>query len=320
MQIDREAACRLLQTQDNILILAHQKPDGDTLGSSFALYEALTALGKKAKVLCGDEIPQKYGYLYAHIAFPKFEPQFVVAVDVADLKLLGKLESEYGTKVDLCIDHHPSNREYAKQLLLDPESPATALIIYDVIKGLRVPFTKRIANAVFTGLSTDTGCFRYANVTARTHRVAADMIEAGAEHGMINRLMFETKSQQRLAIENLTMSTLEYFLQGRLAVAYTTLEMMQHTGAADDDLEGISSILRSIEGVEVAVSIKERAPGVYRASLRCYEPFNVSKICQQLGGGGHAMAAGCTVEGSIEQAKQKIVTEIEKQFRALGEL
>lgn len=297
---------------DFFSILCHKNPDGDTLGSAFALCLALRKLGKKARVLCADPVPQKYSYITC--CDEDFEGKSVIAVDVADPKLLGALEAVYGDKVDLCIDHHPSNKDYAKMTLLDGEAAATAQIIYRVLNILNVEIDKNIANCIFTGLSTDTGCFRYPSTQPETHRIAAEMMEKGAEAGMINRVMFETKSKGRLAIERAVFKNMQFFCDDRCAVVYVTRDLIEKTGVADDELDGIAALTRQIEGVDVGVFLKEIENG-FKASVRTGDSVDASAICKRFGGGGHFRAAGCTIESSLEDAVREIVLVISEYLK-----
>jgi len=318
MQIDIEAACGLLQTHDRIVILVHQKPDGDTLGSGFALLYALEQLGKTARVESPDGFPERYQFMYGGYKPKEFEAAYVVTVDVASPQLLGRLQEAYKDRIDLCIDHHKSNELPARHILLDGDAPAAAQIIYKVLRGLGAKIDKPIANALFTGLSTDTGCFKYTNVTPDTHRIAAEMIEAGAEHGEINKRMFDTKSKGRLAVEKQLLDTLEYYFDNQCAMVTLAQELTRQYGVHEDELDGISAIPRRIEGVKAGVSIRAQEDGAYRISLRTGEGVDASRICAALGGGGHMNAAGCTLTGTLKSAKKHILREIEKELERLA--
>ena len=318
MIIDLIAAVEFLKNNDEYLILTHAHPDGDTLGCAFALCEALLSFGKKAAVRCSDPIPSKYGYMGAtgegDVDFKK-----VIAVDVADTKLLGKdFEKSYGDRIDLCIDHHGSNRLYADKTLLDPTATAACEIILAVIRELGVDVTKTIANNIFTGLSTDSGCFRYSNVTPRTLRMAADMIEAGAEHTKINTAMFETKTRTYVALERLALESMKMYLDERCAFITITQDMFKESGSDESEVDAIAAIPRQIEGVLVGVTMREKADGTFKVSMRSHEGVDVSAICAMLGGGGHPRAAGCTVSGDVETARNTVVSSIEKYFERSG--
>lgn len=299
-------ACALLQGKERVLLLCHRSPDGDTLGSAFALRCALGRLGKQVRVECSDEIPKKYRPFIGFPSEEAFEPDAIVAVDIADTQLFGAGLEPYIGRVDLCIDHHPSNTGYADYLLLQPDAAATCELIYQIIRLLNVEIDKYIANCLYLGLATDTGCFRYTNVTACTHQIASELIRYGAEHGAINQAMFETKSRGQIEIERLAMNTIEFAFDGRCAMIYITREMLAAAHATEEELDGISAKPRQIEGVQVGVTLRQRQEGGFKISMRTNEPLDASVVCGRLGGGGHARAAGCFIDGDLAAAKEKI--------------
>ena len=300
----------LLRTADNILILTHQYPDGDTLGSGYALCHALAILGKNARVECSDSISARYEYMLDGLTIRDFEPDFICAVDVADVQLLGSKLSKYVDNIELCIDHHPSNTYYARKLFLEANYAAASMLVYEVIRELDVPVNEAIASCLYTGIATDSGCFQYTNTTAYTFRVAAELLEAGAQSGMINRVMFGTKSRQRVELERLALSGMKYHFDGRCAVMPLTREMVRQSGASPDDMEGMAPIPRQIEGVWVGVTMRELENGDFKVSLRSGHQVNVSAVCQTLGGGGHVRAAGCTLKGPVDAAVAQILEKL----------
>lgn len=305
--ITLESAAKMLLSKDKILILTHRSPDGDTIGSGYALAMALRKLGKNVKVDCTDPFPEKYSYFIDKLEKLEFDEEFVVSVDIADTKLLGEKLSDYADKIDLCIDHHGSNTKYAKEYYVEASAAAAAQVIAKLIRLMNVEFDKDIANAIYTGITTDTGCFRYTNVTAETHRIAADMIDCGAESGMINRLMFETKSRSRLEIERRVMDSIQFYLDGRCAIAYATIDMMKESGAVDNDMEGVSSLPRQIEGVMAGITLREKNNGKFKVSVRTTDELDASAICANFGGGGHKAAAGCMITGTLNEAIEQII-------------
>lgn len=305
--ITLESAAKTLLSKDKILILTHRSPDGDTIGSGYALAMALRKLGKSVKVDCTDPFPEKYSYFTDKLEKLEFDEEFVVSVDIADTKLLGEKLSDYADKIDLCIDHHGSNTKYAKEYYVEASAAAAAQVIAKLIRLMNVEFDKDIANAIYTGITTDTGCFRYTNVTAETHRIAADMIDYGAESGMINRLMFETKSRSRLEIERRVMDSIQFYLDGRCAIAYATIDMMKESGAVDSDMEGVSSLPRQIEGVMAGITLREKNNGKFKVSVRTTDELDASAICANFGGGGHKAAAGCMITGTLNEAIEQII-------------
>jgi len=309
-KIDLHGACELLREHDDILILAHQKPDGDTLGSAFALLWALETLGKRARVECSDPFPANYRVVIGEYSPAQFTPRFVASVDIANPDLLGTLQETWQDKIDLCIDHHQVNTMSAAHSFIDPTAAATAEIAYRIVRELGVPFDCRIAGAVFLGLSTDTGCFRYPNVSAQTHRIAAEMIEAGAPHGEINRVMFETRSRALIELDKLILNTLEYHFGGLCAMVVITREATHSLGIAEHELDGVSAIPRRIEGVEVGIVMRE-VEGGWRISVRTRDKVDSCALCSNFGGGGHKAAGGCTIREDEQTARKLLLPAIE---------
>lgn len=306
MKIDFKECAKLLLQQNNILILTHAYPDGDTLGSGFALCRALMQIGKKARVINDDEIPKKYNYLFDDIDFEDFEPSYIVAVDVATENLLGSLQDKYAGKIDLCVDHHLTNTEFAKKLLLR-DYPAACEIIYMLINEMGVKIDKKIADCLYTGISTDTGCFRYASTTAQSYRIAAELIDLGADNGKINRAMFETKTKTYVALEKLALNNMKMFCNDRVAVITVTQDMYAKTGSNEQETEALAPLTRQIEGVEIGITIREKADRTCKASIRTYESVNAAALAKNFGGGGHAQAAACRFDCSVDEALEQIV-------------
>ncbi len=317
-KIDEKAAAKLLKENGDFLILTHRNPDGDTIGSAFALLRALETLGKKAKVICTDEFPEKYSYITVPNCCEIGENPYVVAVDVADMSLIGDdLRQKYENGVDLCIDHHISNKEFAKNLLLR-ESAAACEIVYDVIKEMGVEIGGKIADSLYTGIATDTGCFLFSNVTESTHKIAADLIKCGADFSNINRIMFETKSLGYFKLEAAALGTVETHFDGKCAFMTVTKKMQEDAGIKNGDCEGIAGLPRKIEGVLVAVTFRECDNGKYKVSLRSHAPVDSSKICLNFGGGGHSRAAGCTFSAeTFEDDKKKLLSIIETELKTV---
>lgn len=313
-----DSVVRILQEANQILILAHMSPDGDTIGSSFALKHALGQLGKKAAVKCADDFPDKYKYIYGQNNVFDFAPDLIVASDIATEQLLGEELLKYSGQIDLCIDHHPSNTHYAKNYFVQPEAAATCEIMAAVINQLGVNITKIIAESIYTGMATDTGCFRYSNVTPKTLRCAADMIEYGAGAAEINKRLFETVTRQRMELEKLVMQTLKFYHDGKIAVLRETLEILQKSGAEESETEGVASIPSRIEGVLVGITLKEQKEDGCKISVRTSSGVNASQICAALGGGGHNAAAGCRFKGSMEDAENAILLSAQKGLKQAG--
>lgn len=313
--IDAKGVAKILRSKDNILILTHYHPDGDTLGSAFALCRALKKLGKHVRVHNEEEIAKKFDYLWQGLEIEDFKEDFVVSVDVATMELLGeKTQQQYADKITLAIDHHSSNRLDVPYLYLEGDSAANAELIMLVIDELGVEIDNKIADCIYTGVSTDTGCFRYGNVTRRSFQIAGRMLDLGADLYNINIKMFETKSKGMIKIEELALNSVEYAFDGKCAMITITQDMFRKTGTTENDCEAISSLPRQIEGVYVGITIKERKNGMFKASVRSRAPANSANICSALGGGGHAEAAGCRFDGGIEEFKEALLKEVEKEL------
>lgn len=303
-------AAAFLKEHDSFIILSHANPDGDTLGCAFGLCRALQKLGKKAKNICADEISSRYGFMKESVEVQDFEPQTVISVDVADRKLLGDLDKTYGDKVALAIDHHISHVDFAEKLLCEPHAAAAAQTVYKVIKELGVPMDEKIAASLYTGISTDSGCFKYSCATPETHRIAAELLEYDFDHARLDYIFFDLKTRSRIALEEEIYRDIEYFCGGKCAVVSLTKEQLASVDS--DDSNGLSAIPRTIEGVEVGVVIKQRKNGSWKASLRSNSTVDVQKICSAFGGGGHEKAAGCSFNTSLDEAKKRLVAEIGK--------
>ncbi len=305
MRIDVKKCAELLKEKDNILILTHAHPDGDTLGCGFGLCRALLKMGKRARVINADEIPKKYGYLYDDLIFEDFKEDYIVAVDVATENLLGPLCDTYSGKINLCIDHHGTNTEFAENLLLI-ETAAACEIIYMVVNELGVELDKKIADCLYTGISTDTGCFRYASATSDTYRIAADLMDKGADNGTINRAMFETKTKTYAMLEKLAIEGMRFYLDEKVCVITVTQEMYKKSGSNEQETEPLAPITRQIEGVEIGVTIREKGDGTCKASFRTFG-VNAAEIAKAFGGGGHPQAAACRFNCSVKEATQLLI-------------
>lgn len=319
MKVDVKQAADFLRENDDLLILMHGSPDGDTLGCGHALCGALQRMGKRARAVCPEEIPRRFDYLYNAVTRQEFEPKTVVCADIADTKLLGDMK-ELGDRAELCIDHHETNTDYAKRTLVRPEYAAACELVYEVIKELGVPFDRELANCIYTGIATDTGCFRYSNTTSQTHIIAAEMIGCRAEFAMINYVNFDLKTPGRIRLEQEVLKNIRYFAGGRVAVITVPLSLIEGIPDIDsDDVGALSNIPRRIEGVDIGICVKEKKPGVFKASMRSSERINVAEICAEFGGGGHARAAGCSFfGGTIEEAEEKIAEAARRAVERVG--
>ncbi len=306
-----------LFSADNILILCHKNPDGDTVGSGAALCHALRALDKTAAVLCSDPIPPLFSYMEIPVYDGSFEPETVVGVDVASVQLFGANNGvpELASHVNYCIDHHAGNGGYADFTLLDSTAAATAELMVDVIAHMGAEITPLIADCLYTALSTDTGCFKFNNTTARTHMVAARLMEAGARMADLNKLLFETVAKERITAERMALDHLEYHMDGRCALIYLTREEIAESGVDPADLEDLTSLPLKIAGIHVGLTLRQTPTGSYRISIRTLGDVDACAIARRLGGGGHSRAAGCELEGNLDNTKNAILAEVEAVIR-----
>lgn len=309
-------AAAVLKAADNILILTHRRPDGDTTGSAGALCLALRKMGKTAYVARNTGVTKRYADLVVPYApDASFVPDFVVSVDCADQSMIPNELSGYADRVDLVIDHHRSNDGFGRENLVMGHRAACAEIVCEVIETMGVRLDRDIAEGIYVGASTDTGCFKFSNTTANTHLVAAKCLEAGVDGGEINRALFETKSRARYEIERMLFSDMQFYKDGRIAVALITREAIQKTGADWDDLDAIAGIPRQIEGVEVGLTLTELADGNTKVSVRTTKEVDASAICTMVGGGGHIRAAGATLHCASEEAIQRMLDVTERVYR-----
>lgn len=307
-----EQTAALLRTFDDVLILTHVRPDGDTVGCAAALCAGLRALGKAAYLLPNPELTKTTAPYFAPYAAPEgFVPSFVVSTDVATVNLLPENARGYIGRIDLAIDHHPSFEHFGKANIVRPEAAACGELIYDILARLG-PVTAEMALPLYVAVSTDTGCFAYANTTAYTHAVAAALLRTGIDYRTVNKVFFRTKSRRRMQLEGAMLSNCEFYDNDRVAILSVPISLMERVGADESDAEDLSALGGQMEGVDCAVTMRELRPDVWKMSVRTGERVNATEVCRLLGGGGHAAAAGCTVEAPWPEAKAAILGAIAK--------
>lgn len=309
--------CKNLLKHDNFLIFTHENPDADTIGSCFALIESLRILGKKAYPACCDRIPASLSFMtngdrefHIENAPTDFTPEYYISVDVASAAQLGAYRA-YAPRITLALDHHATHENFSKYYLTDAHAAACAEIVYHVIsRMLNEEITERIASLLYAALAADTGGFRYANTTPGTHKIAAHLIEKGASHAEICRNLFECKTKTALAAEAFAMANVSYCCGGKISyVKITKNDKLAH-GFEDEDTYDVINVIRRVDGVKVAILMREKDDGTYKISTRSAGEVDVSKICAIFGGGGHAGAAGCSVAPEMaDSALQRIIKE-----------
>ena len=311
----KEAAA-WLDSHDRYLILTHKRPDGDTIGCAAALCRGLRGLGKTAHICPGTGETHLFTpYLEGLIAPEGFQPEAVVSVDIAARGLFtdtGKPWLERG--IDLAIDHHPSQEFFAKETCLDASRAACGEIIYEILQELG-QVNAETALPLYVAVSTDTGCFQYGNTTAHTHRVAAALMDTGLDVFPLNKRHFRTKTWARLQVERLIVERMHRYEEGKIAVAPVSLSLLDEAGATEEDMEDIAAFLGQIEGVETSITIRELADGGCKLSVRTSGGLNATRVCAILGGGGHAAAAGCTVDVGLKEAEEQILAAIRQVER-----
>lgn len=301
-----------LTAHDGYLILTHVRPDGDTVGCAAGLCLALRQIGKTAHVLENPEATELFTpYLEGLLAPEGYEPDTVVSVDIAARSLFPANAQQYLGRVDLAIDHHPSQEFFARETCLDAKRAACGELVYDIVQQF-ARITPEIGRVLYVAVSTDCGCFVYSNTTADTHRTAAALMESGFDPYPINRRHFRTKSFKRLKLESMLTAGMELRDGGQTALVFLTLDMLAQVGAQERDIDDISAFVGQIEGVKNGVTLRELRPGVCKLSLRT-DPgdLNASAVCALLGGGGHAAAAGATIEGDMGHARQAVIQAME---------
>jgi len=316
-RIDLNTAAARLLAAGAVRILTHSHPDGDTLGSAWALAHALGTLGKGVRVLCEDPIPAMFAYMPAGLVETEREDALIVSVDVADESLLGDaLEKAYGGKIDLNIDHHGSSSLRAAENLVDARAAACAELVGELIDAMGAQITAHIAACLYAGISTDTGCFRYAT-TARSHRWAARCMDLGVDTEPLDRAFFETDSKTYLALERMAFDGLRFYCGGRMALVAVTQAMFRQSGSNDEEYVKIVTRTRQIEGVLVGVAIREKPDGGFKISLRSHTPVDAAAIAARMGGGGHPGAAAAVSNMPLEETIATVVGYVEE---ALGDI
>ena len=300
-----------LLAHDGYLILTHLRPDGDTAGCAAGLCRALRAQGKRAFILRDAGMSAIYTpYVDGLLAPEGFSPDAVVAVDIADAALLTPEAQPYRDRIDLVIDHHPSQTYYGANTCVDAGCAACGELVYDIVRRWG-EVTQEVALPLYVAVSTDTGCFVYGNTTANTHRVAAALMDTGIDVQKVNHVHFRTKSAKRLKIEGMLIAGMQVYDGGTLAVVTLTLDMLSAVGATEEDIDNISAFVGGIEGVHTGVTVRQLTPTQCKISLRTQpEELNASDVCALLGGGGHAAAAGATVDETPEKTAQAVLDAI----------
>ena len=308
---------RVMREHNRFAILSHVRPDGDALGCQIALALSLQQLGKEVRVWNEDGMLEKYSFLPRAelLSKPPAAPEDVdvaIALDTAIQNRLGTaLAAVHSAKLWINIDHHLSNPGYGDLVYVDPTAPATGQIIFDLIKNQGFPFNREIAENLFAAISTDTGSFQYPKTTARTFEIAAQLVCTGIDVGRLNQLLYENYPRRRIELLRELLRTMRFESDGRVASFSLSLKTAAALQVLPEDNEGLIDHLRAIRGVIVAVFFEELSDGKVRVSMRSKtDAIDVCVICQKFGGGGHTLAAGARVRGTLAEVEQKVLEEV----------
>ena len=298
---------------NSIVILTHENPDGDAIGSSIAMYIALKRMGKNVDMVI-PECPRVFKFLpYSNEIVEEGKQDsydLAIALDCATIKLLNGFSRYFeDAKVKVIIDHHTSNTMFGDYNYVNPDSPACTQVLLNVIRFFGVEIDKQIGTCLLAGIITDTGGFQYQGTSPETFEFASELLKAGVNISEIYKKVMYTQTKANFELRRRTMNRLEFLADGKIAVTYITKQDLEEVNAEPGDYEGIVNEGRNIEGVEVSIFLRETEKG-FKASLRSNEYVNVSDICMMFGGGGHIHAAGCNFALSLEQAKERIVNQV----------
>ncbi len=298
-------------------VLSHVRPDGDALGSQLALGLSLKRLGKDVRIWNEEGMLEKYSFLPSAnlLTKPPADPEDVdvaIALDTAIQNRLGTaLPAVRSAKVWINIDHHPSNPGYGDLVYINPKTPATGQILFELIRSEKLPIDAAIAENLYVAISTDTGSFQYPNTTARTFEIAAELVRAGVDVGRVSQLTYENYPRRRSELLRDLLGTMRFEANDRVASFSLSLATAKKLGVLPEDNEGLIDHLRAIHGVIVAVFFEELADGKVRVSMRSKsEKVNVCAICEKFGGGGHVLAAGARLRGTLAEVEKKILEEV----------
>ncbi len=299
--------------RNSFTIVTHRRPDGDTLGSAAALCRGLRSIGKSAFILYNPEVTEKYAHLLEGLSKPAVQPgDVVVSVDVASAGMLPEAFSHLVGHIDLRIDHHHSSESFTTFELVIPNAAACGQIIYDVMMEMGVHLDTPMANALYTAISTDTGCFRYANTQSHTFQVAAACAAVSNDLPELNQVLFETNSLKRLKLQSWIVEHLQFLAEGKIAICALPLAVEKELGLTEDDMENISGFPRSIEGVKIAATLRQQEDGMVKVSVRALPEYDASAVCAQFGGGGHRGAAGASMNMTMDEAVAAIIAAMPK--------
>lgn len=323
--INLDNVSEFILSNDNFLIVSHENPDCDAIGSTLALGFALKKLGKKVEMYNKDELHYlKFlpGSKFITKSLDEIDNNVSTAIvlDCADTMRPGDDFANFSRekKINLLfIDHHKTNDLNGSNILIDAEASSTGILVYKLIKHMNIEIDKDMAENIFSTIVGDTGSFRYSNTYSETFHIAGELVSIGVDPEKISQKIYDTESVKKIKLKGMALSTLDVDESGKVAFIHVDKKMFDLTETDRVDTEGLVNIPRSIEGVEVAVMLREECDNGdpnWKASLRSKEYVDVANIAKNYGGGGHKKAAGCRVAGSIEDAKSKLYESIKKEL------
>lgn len=305
-----------LFNHDSFCIYMHRSPDGDTVGTAFALRQVLLNAGKKVTLACSDEVGKRLLFLTdGKSSFtPEFEAEYHIAVDLASPQLLGKKYEDFAENIDLCIDHHYTNTKYAKKTVLLSDASSAGETLCMLLEQSGVEIDEKIAYYLYAAISFDTGCFKFSNVRPNTHLIAGKLLSYGFDAAEINRRLFDLAPMKQLLLEKEVIDNIRLYLDGKIALCCITGEMLDKVGLSDEEADGMTSVVRRVDGSLASVTMRQFKTGEIRISLRSECDFDVSKVAAVFGGGGHKRASGCSIKAEPEVAIEKIIDVIKKEW------
>lgn len=308
----------ILKENNDFAIVSHTSPDGDSMGSMLGLYNLLKENGKNSDVFIDGELPRRYSFLpgfnqikQIHESNSKYN--ILIVLDCGDIERLGnckELINKAGVIIN--IDHHISNGRFGDINYVDIKASSTGEILYELTKTNNINISKESAECLYTAILTDTGGFKYSNTTPKTFSICGELIEKSINFPEITNKIYDTKTIPQVKLLSMVTSTLEMHLDKRAALLYLTKDMIMDSGAREEDASEFVNIARDIEDVEVGILLKQINEGEFRASLRSKNWADVRAVAEIFGGGGHIRAAGCTIKGSLDEVKKKLINEISK--------
>jgi bifunctional oligoribonuclease and PAP phosphatase NrnA len=313
-----------IQKARTIAVLSHVRPDGDAIGSQLAMALSLIGLGKTVDAWNEDGLPEAFSFLRRSglVTVPPNDTRtldLVIALDTATRDRLGtSLQAIRQANCWINIDHHASNPSYGDLNYLDLTSPATGQIVFELIQTQRYPLSLEIAEALFVAISTDTGSFRYRNTSAHTFEVAAELVRQGVDVARISHFLYESQPKRRVLLLHELLQNAHFYADDRIGTMALTLEKKKQLGIQPADTDGLIDVVRGIETIVVAILFEELENGRVRVSMRSKSAqIDVNKICGEFGGGGHPLAAGARIRGSLEQAERLVTNRVSNEIARL---